>query len=448
MQFSRRSVLQSAAAPAFLQGGSRPPNIVFLISDDHTWRDLGCYGAAAARTPNLDRLAAEGVRFENCVVSSPQCSPNRSSILTGCTPHTTSTSRLHTPLPDWEPTFVEPLKQRGYFTGFFRKHHQGAAFEKRLDFYGNFTTPFAKFFDGLPKDRPFFLHAGFTDPHRPYRDGAFTPPTDPKSVAVPPFLPDTAEVRKDLAHYYDFIARMDADCGQLLALLKERGHLENTVVFFTGDNGMPFPRAKGTMYDPGIRVPLLAWRPGRFAPAVRRELIAHVDLPSTWLELAGLPQSAKMQGRSMLPLLEGKSYTPRTEVFSERNWHDNFDPQRCVRTDRWKLIFNAAPHFPYRPAWDLADSPSWASIQQSARRGRLTPGQRSMLAPTRPVLELYDLQTDPNEFHNRIDDPSCLDIAQDLQARLSHWMAATLDYLPPGAGIKGEPAGRTWPYSL
>jgi arylsulfatase A-like enzyme len=448
MQVSRRTVLQSAAAPAFLQGGVRPPNIVFLISDDHTWRDLGCYGTAAARTPNLDRLAAEGVRFENCVVSSPQCSPNRSSILTGCTPHTTATSRLHTPLPDWEPTFLEPLKQRGYFTGFFRKHHQGASFEKRLDFYGSFTTPFTKFFDALPKDRPFFLHAGFTDPHRPYRDGAFTPPTDPKSVAVPPFLPDTAEVRKDLAHYYDFIARMDADCGQLLALLKERGQLENTVVFFTGDNGMPFPRAKGTMYDPGIRVPLLAWRPGRFAPAVRRELIAHVDLPSTWLELAGLPQSAKMQGRSMLPLLEGKSYTPRTEVFSERNWHDNFDPQRCVRTDRWKLTFNAAPHFPYRPAWDLADSPSWASIQQSGRRGRLTPGQRSMLATTRPVLELYDLQTDPNEFHNRIDDPSCLEIAQDLQGRLSRWMAATLDYLPPGAGVRGEPAGRTWPNSL
>jgi arylsulfatase A-like enzyme len=158
-------------------------------------------------SPNLDRLAAEGARFSNCFVASPQCSPNRSAIVTGRTPHTTSTSRLHTPLPDWEPTFLEPLKSRGYFTGAYRKVHQGAAFDKRWDFYGAARQPFSTFFEKLPQGRPFFLHVGFTEPHRPYRRGVFTPPHDSARVRVPEFLPDLPEVREDLAMYYDFIPR-------------------------------------------------------------------------------------------------------------------------------------------------------------------------------------------------------------------------------------------------
>src|SRR5574340_347462 len=287
MTLTRRTLMKStlAAAPAAAQAGGKPPNFVFLLSDDQTWNDLGCYGNTAVRTPNLDRMAAEGMRFNNCYVSSPQCSPNRSSIFTGCTPHTTSTSRLHTPMPDWEPSFLEPLKDRGYFAGAFRKVHQGASFDRRWNFYGPAKMPFEKFFDALPAGRPFWLQLGFTDPHRPYGDGAFDPPHDPKTVRVPPFLPDLPEVRRDIAHYYDRIARMDAECGRLFEILKRRNLADNTLVIFSGDNGMPFPRSKGTCYDPGIRVPLVAWWPGRIASgAVREELIAHVDLPVTWLQ--------------------------------------------------------------------------------------------------------------------------------------------------------------------
>lgn len=119
-------VVAAASATSAAQAqNSAPPNILFLISDDHSVPDLGCYGNKAVRTPNLDRLAAEGMRFENCFVASPQCSPNRSAIFTGCTPHTIGTSRLHTPMPPWEATVTELLQQRGYFTGIFRKHHQG-----------------------------------------------------------------------------------------------------------------------------------------------------------------------------------------------------------------------------------------------------------------------------------------------------------------------------------
>jgi arylsulfatase A-like enzyme len=426
----------------------RPPNIVFLISDDHSYPDLGCYGNASIRTPNLDRMAREGIRFNNAFVSSPQCSPNRSSIFTGCAPHTTSTSRLHTPVPPWEPTFLEPLRERGYFLAAFRKVHQGPAFDKRWNFYGAANVPFRKFFDALPGGHPFFLHVGFTDPHRPYQKGAYSPPHDPGKVRLPDFLPDTPEIRGDLADYADEIARMDSECGEIFDLLRQRGLAGNTLIVFTGDNGMPFPRAKGSCYDPGIHVPLLASWPGRIRPGVREELIAHVDLPVTWLDAAGIAKPRKMQGRSFLPLMSGGSYQARDEVFSERNWHDNFDPIRAVRTTRHKLVFNAAPHFPYRPAWDLENSPSWKSYLAQGRAGRLSARHQRLLENSRPMLELYDLLNDPGEFHNLADSQQHRDVLQDMQRRLSRWMHETYDYLPPAYANPGEPAGRGWPVSL
>jgi len=363
----RREFIQNSTAASLLaqRNSGKPMNFVFLISDDHTAADLGSYGNRAVTSPHLDKLAREGMRFERCFVTSPQCSPNRSSLFTGCTPHTTSTSRLHVPLPDWEPTIIDSLKQKGYHTGIFRKHHQGDGFQKRLDFYGDAKASFKSFFDSKPKDKPFWLQVGFTDPHRPYRPGAFNPPHDPKTVQVPKWLPDWPAVRQDLAHYYDFIARMDAEVGQIMDLLASQGNSNDTMVLFTGDNGMPFPRAKGTLYEAGIHVPMIAWMPGKIAAgSVKREMIGHVDFASTWLNAAGIEQSKKMQGRSFLPLLLNQPYKARTEVFSERNWHDTFDPMRSIRTDRHKFIFNAAPHFPYRPPSDLEGSPTWLDGDQ------------------------------------------------------------------------------------
>lgn len=421
---------QSAASAQTPAGAL--PNIVFLISDDHSVPDLGCYGNPHVRTPRLDRLASEGMRFTNAFVTSPQCSPNRSAIFTGCTPHTINTSRLHTPMPPWETTVLDLLQQRGYFTGIFRKHHQGQGFQQKLDFYGGNDAPFTAFVDKLPAGRPFFLQFGSTDPHRPYAAGAVTPAHDPQKVTVPPYLPDDPAVRKDLALYYDEIARFDTECGALLDLLRERGLLENTLVIVTGDNGLPFPRAKGTLYDPGIQVPMIAWWPGKIAPgAVRDELMSHVDLTPTWLEAAGIAPPAKMQGRSFLPLLRGQSYTPRQAIYCERNWHDTYDPMRCVRTANFKLIFNARPELGYRPSWDLEDSPSWAAIQRWARRGGLSQQQTRLLESSRPALEFYDLRNDRAEFDNAID-------RNELQAEvlrhrdlLSQWMHETYDYLPP-----------------
>lgn len=437
----------TSRAPLFAQS-NRLPNIVFLISDDHSAPDLGCYGNPAVRTPHLDRLAAEGLRFDNGFVASPQCSPNRSAIFSGCSPHTIATSRLHTPYPDWETSFVEGLREAGYFTGAYRKVHQGDAFNKRFDFYRPRGTAFQEFFDKRPSGKPFFLHVGFSDPHRPYRKGAFSPPHDPAKVQVPDFLPDTAKVRQDIALYYDEIARMDAECGQVRGLLDRYGVAENTLVMFMGDNGMPFPRAKGSLYDPGIRVPTLACWPGRIKPGrATQALMSAIDLPVTWLAMAGREPPRKMQGRSLLPLFDDPNTSLRTAVFAERNWHNTLDPSRSVRTRRYKLIFNAQPRFPYRPASDLERSITWQSYLEEARKpggGALEARHWQLLEPSRPSIELYDLQHDPGEFHNRATDPELLDVRRDLEYKLSDWMHETYDFLPPlwkhhpGSGVYGR----------
>lgn len=448
MELTRRALMQSAAAPAWAQGAGAPPNILFLVSDDHSTDGLGCYGNPAIRTPHLDRLAARGMRFEHSYVASPQCSPNRSAIFTGCTPHTTGTSRLHTPMPPWEWTFLDALKARGYHLGAYRKVHQGKGFDAKWDFQAGAREPFATFFEKRPKDRPFFLQVGFTDPHRPYKPGAFSPPHDRAKVQVPPFLPDTPEVREDLGLYYDHIARMDAECGQIFDLLERHGAAENTLTLFAGDNGMPFPRAKGTLYEPGIRVPMLAAWPGRIEPGtVRRELISHVDFAPTLTEAAGAAAGAKVQGRSFLGLLTGGAYRAREAVFSERNWHDQFDPMRAVRTERYKLIFNAAPHFPYRPALDIADGLAWKSLVSMAGRRAMKPEHRLMFEPNRPVLELYDLKEDPEEFHNLAASKAHADVLEEMKQRLGRWMEETYDFLPP-AGERSEGLSRTWPLTL
>jgi len=455
---NRREMLKtcgvSASATLLSQepaGGSfveRPPNIVFLISDDHSAPHLGCYGDRAARTPNLDRLASEGMRFNNCIVAAAQCSPNRSAILTGCSPHTTATSRLHTPMPEWEPTFLEPLKERGYFTAAMKKVHQGSGFDKRWSLYDK-ELNLDRFFAEAPRNRPFFLHVGLTDPHRPYRPGAFDPATDPRSIEIAPCFPDVPEVRQDLALYYDAIARMDSDFGRVLEFLQRHALDRNTLIIFTGDNGMPFPRAKATCYDPGVRVPFVARWPGRIpAGAVNDALISHVDFAPTFLELTGLQKTVKMQGVSMVGQLTGTGGRRREEAFSERNWHDHSDPMRSVRTDRYKLIANFASGSPYRPTSDLEDSPTWQAMVAVARAGKLSAPLLKLFEPTRPMLELYDLSNDPNEFYNLVDNPAHAETRRHLLLCLSEWMRQTCDFLHPAYERQGEATGRTWPVTM
>lgn len=413
------------------------PNILLLISDDHSADDLGIVGKGRPHTPALDALAASGVRFVNAYVSSPQCSPSRAALITGRSSHATGTSRLHSTLTSEYESILESLKKSGYYVGAYRKVHLGESFQSRWNFYGDDNVPFDKFFRERPRNKPFFLWVGFHDPHRPYKEGAFSPPYNPADVSVPAFLPDNDAVRKDLANYYDAIARMDNDVGKVLNLLDSEKLKENTLVIFCGDNGMPFPGAKGTLYDAGVRVPLIMRWPNHIQPAqVRRDVVSLVDIAPTVLNVAG---------SSALPKLEGKNLFINSKdrpVFFERNWHDNLDFIRGVRSGNYLLIQNYSAELPYVPTLDLAESPSWLAIQDLHIKHILQPElEIHYFTSPRPEVELYDLESDPNQFHNLAADSTKV---QSLQKLLSDWMISTNDFLPPPIppqrGSQGEVA--------
>lgn len=425
------------------------PNILFVWSDDQFATDLGCYGNDVIRTPSIDRLAAEGCRFTRAYAASPQCSPSRSAAFTGQSPHTTGTSRLHAPLQSRYASVLEPLKEAGYFVGTYRKVHLGASFADRWDFDGSAEgaynhedaegVTFRTFFEERPDEVPFFLHVGLTEPHRPYQEDTIDEPHDPDVVEVPSFLPNTEPVRRDLALYYDEIAKMDATCGRLFELLDEQGVAEDTLVVFAADNGMPFPGAKGTLYEPGVRVPLIIRWPGRVeAGRTTDALVSLVDLPDTFLEAAGTSPLPNAQGQSLLPLLTGETSTHRDHVFVERNWHDNLDLIRGVVTDRFKLLKNFSPRWPYRPTLDLKDSSCWETLTDQHQDGTLDPRlERRYFQSERPQTELYDLDDDPHELTNRAEDGGPGAEEKDLQQVLSDWMKDTADFLPPPDGAFG-----------
>ena len=416
------------------------PNIVVLIADDLGKSSLGCYGDPHVRTPHLDRLARAGMRFERAYVTSPQCSPSRSSLVTSRTPHAIGTSRLHAELRREVPTILEGLRNRGYFTGAFRKHHLGAELQQRFDLYGDDDTPFAAFFDRRPTQQPFFLWVGFHDPHRdlytnyePIR-GRVPHPHDPAKVVVPPFLPDTPAMRADLALHYDAISRLDTDCGVILRLLEQRGIAENTMVVFVSDHGMPYPRAKATLYDAGVNVPLLVRWPGRVASgSVNAELISTLDLPATWLDVAGAPPLPAMEGRSLVDLLTGVTHTSRDFVFTERNWHDTWEPARGVVSRTHALICNYRPEVSYRGSLDHESAPPWSIFEAEHAAGRLRPELGALLRSPRPSVELYDLACDPAQFRNLATEPAMAPLKAELLGALDLWMRETNDFLPPPA---------------
>jgi N-sulfoglucosamine sulfohydrolase len=423
--------IASQTLPAARKPGSQP-NLVVLISDDQSYPDAGCYGNQELHTPNIDSLAREGLRFDRAFAASPSCSPSRSAILTGMPPHETGTSRFASPMPAGQKTILDYLQSAGYFTAAFKKVHQGEAFWKRWDFKGK-NRPFEGFFERRSKDRPFFLHVGFHDPHRPYLPGERYPVKNARAaVKVPAFLPDSPGVRKDLAHYYEAIERLDLRVGKVLRLLKEHGLVENTLVIFTSDQGMAFPGAKGTLYDPGLHVPLLARWPGKIQPGrTTSDLVSLIDLAPTWLDAAGISAPQGMRGKSFLPLLLGKPFEPQQAIYAERNYHTHLDLIRCVRTDRYKLIRNYLPELPYRPLSDIARSPSWRSIEAWRHSGRLSPElYRRYFALPRLEVEFYDLENDPPEMKNLANDPAYAAEVRSLEELLGRWMTETRDFLP------------------
>jgi arylsulfatase A-like enzyme len=407
------------------------PNIVVLVADDLGWRDTGVYGNRVIRTPSIDRLAASGLRVTFAFGTSPQCSPSRISMLTGKYAHATRTEDLHVPLPQGERMLPSYLEEHGYFTGHMLKTHYGPHGERQFRWYSPKTAEsFPAFLDSAGT-RPFFLWVGFHE-HRPFAPGAVANPHSPARVALTPYLRDTPETRGDLALYYDANARMDREIGRMLAELERRKLREKTIVVFLSDDGAPFPREKGTLYDGGTRSPLIFSWPSVIRPGTIYEkgMVSLVDLAPTLIELAGAALPAAMQGRSFRELLtDPESYDGRSYVFSERNWHDCDEHQRAVRSKRFKLIRTEAyTELPLCVTADIAASPSFRALRARAASYRLNMAQQRLFESPRARLELYDLDRDPWEIRNVAADPRYAKEVEKLAAVLQDWMEQSDDF--------------------
>jgi N-sulfoglucosamine sulfohydrolase len=409
---------------------SKKPNIVFLFSDDQSSPDLGAYGNTIIKTPNLDRLAEEGVLFKRAYVTTAQCSPSRASILTGRSAHAVGASRLHINAQQGFTSLIEMLNDAGYFTGAYRKVHQ-QNIQSQFDFFGGNKEKLTTFFDQLPEDQPFFLWFGSRDPHRPYTSGKYEYQHDPATVIVPDYLPDTEAVREDLANYYNELTRFDNESGQIMDLLREKGLDENTIIVMSSDNGMPFPRAKGTCYEAGVHVPLIIKWPGNIkGGTVIDEMVSLIDLTPTWLEAAGIPVPEVMEGHSLIPLFNGDRTNKREYVFTERNWHDNWDPMRSVISEKYKLIQNYRPEAGTTHTLDRLFSPTWDEFERLQTQGKLDERLQYYFDETKPVIEFYDLENDPGEWSNLADDPEYAELIDQHQQALANWMNNTHDFLP------------------
>jgi arylsulfatase A-like enzyme len=249
---------------------------------------------------------------------------------------------------------------------------------------------------------------------------------------VPPHLADTPETRGDLARYYDAIGRMDRQIGAMLAELERRGLRDRTLVVFLSDNGAPFPREKGTLYDSGTRTPLILSWPGVIPGGTRyhRGMVSTIDLAPTILELAGAERPEEMQGQGFRQLIAAPaSYVGRDAVFTERNWHDCDEHQRAIRTSRFKLIrTDAYTGLPLCSAADIGGSPSFLALRSLQKAGRLTAAQRALFQSPRPQLELYDLKADPWELRNVADQPAYAREVRELAQALQRWSEQSDDF--------------------
>jgi arylsulfatase A-like enzyme len=423
----------------------RPPDIVLITADDLSWEDIGPFGHPRVRTPALERLAAAGMRFERAFLAAASCSPSRCSTLTGRYPHATGAGRLHDPLPADQVTFLEGLRRAGYDVALAGKWHLGREARSRFDRVYPEAPPggtgeWRRAIDERPRHRPSFLWLSASDPHRPYPDAAGGGAHPPEDAVVPPYLADTMETRMDVARYYGAIERLDALVGGALAAIDREGAAARTLVMFLSDNGRPFPRCKPTVYDSGVRTPLIVRWPGRVAPgSTCRSLVSAVDIAPTFLAAAGVRPPASMQGRSLLALFSDPSASIRDEVYAERNWHDHPARDRMVRTLRYKYIRNFYPDLPATPPEDVRRSPTWRAMEILFARGALPPEQANSLVAPRPQEELYDLEADRDELLNLAGDPSRAQVLRDMRRLLETWQRDTDDRDTLGTPEPGAP---------
>jgi arylsulfatase A-like enzyme len=415
-------------------GAETKPNFLWLLAEDFGV-ELSCYGNQDLKTPNLDRLAAEGVRYQNFFVTCPVCSPSRSAFMTGMYQTTIGAHNHRYQLPEGVRLITHWMKDAGYFTANLRELPPSFGFRGvgKTDF--NFTvngkTSDSDRWSDLKSHQPFFAQLNFQETHR-----KFVAPkvTDPEKVTIPKYYPDHPVTRADWAAYLDSAIELDRKVGLVLGQLEADGLADRTVVVFFGDNGQAHVRGKQFCYDSGLRVPLIIrWptaipRPKHFEPgSVDQRLISAIDLAPTMLTLAGASKPAKMEGRAFLG---DAAEPPRQYVFGARDRCDETVFRfRTVRDHRYRYIRNFTPDRPFLQANQYKENsyPVWNLLKELHAAGKLTPEQAALCAPTMPAEELYDLELDPQETVNLAGVEAYAREQARLKAALEEWIEQTND---------------------
>ena len=363
---------------------------------------------------------------------------------------------MHMPLPGDQVTFVEKLREAGYWTAQAGKWHLGNAVKERFnllaedsvevlltDQMDSVEQEFLRKGDGSgchlwvsllqhrPLDKPFFLWLAATDPHRGYREGAIPKPHVPGDALIPPYIPDTEEVRKDFALYYDEISRLDSYVGRVMDELDRQGVAENTLILFISDNGRPFPRCKTTLYDGGIKTPWIVRWPARVpGESVSEALVSSVDIARSFLSVAGLTAGETFMGKDFIPVLSHPDTAIREFIIGEDHWHDHDDYTRAVRSSTLKYIKNYYPELPNTPPADALKGGTYLSMEALRAEGKLDSLQLSVYRAPRPVEELYDIKQDPHELNNLALVPDFADSLQKMRGILEEFRQSTGDKLP------------------
>jgi len=402
------------------------PNVLYLHSHD-TGRYVQPYGHAVT-TPNIQRLAEEGVLFRQAFCANPTCSPSRAALLTGQCPHvngmTGLTNRGPWALKEPEHHLLYTLRRAGYRSCLAGLQHIAVSAEdigydeilcEGYPWVENVLKAATGFLRGKPR-APFFLDCGFGLTHRPFKDLA--PADDPRYTQPPAPLPDTPETREDMARFKTKARALDAAYGVVLGALQESGLAEDTLVVCTTDHGIAFPAMKCHLTDHGIGVMLIVRGPGGFTGGkVVDALVSQLDICPTLCDLSDIDPPHWLEGRSLMPVIRGEAAEVNEAVFAEVNFHGSYEPMRAVRTRRWKYIRRYGDRL--RPALaNCDDSPSKALWLEHGWRER-----------TYAREELYDLAFDPNEACNRAADPACAEPLAEMRGRLDDWMTRTDDPL-------------------
>lgn len=438
--------LLAHAAKAQAQRSDRPNIIIFHCHDLGQY--LGCYGVPTVQTPNIDRLASQGVRLAQSYCTAPQCSPSRASLFTGRYPHNTGVlglthGRFAWDLHGEERHIGQLLRDAGYRTAGVGTLHETRSGAERCGLQAykpnaravNAADNAIAFIEDFGKDSttPFYMQVGTIEPHRlnskfsmEYMgfDGPNVKPDASKGVHVPPWLKDTAGTRTELAELQGSMKHVDEQVGRVLDALRASGLEDNTLFVFTTDHGIAMPRAKCSLYDPGLQVACVLRLPSRegwHGGHTINEMIQNIDYVPSLLDVAGVAHPPDLHGQSFAPLLDGGTYAARDAIFGEITYHDYYDPRRCIRTNRYKLIanFTTAPFF-------MDPSQSWRPRSET-----VVPENHA--TAYHEHLELYDLEADPWEQEDLARAPEHEETVRSLLRRLRDHLEATHDPILKGA---------------